>query len=315
MPDQLNIAIIGCGGISASHFSAYLRTPDVEIKAVCDLNQKQAQARRDEFCPEAELYSDFDALLSRDDIHGVSICTPTSSHAPIAISAMNAGKHVLCEKPMAASLEEAERMADAARMSGRVLLIDHRYLYDPLVKTLCLHLKNIGEIFWVRTRSAHFSLGMAEHIGKTGALIDIGYHPLYTAMFFNGPVTKVNAWRRCFLRPEMRDDNGLMVLEHERGMSIVEASFSTHGPFGSNRPIELYGSEGVLLANWIPEPKVFLTRGNEMKEVDVLDALPWNIAMIGHFCDCIRGKDEPLSGPNMGLEVMKVLEDVERAAV
>ncbi|MDP6505989.1 MAG: Gfo/Idh/MocA family oxidoreductase, partial [Planctomycetota bacterium] len=206
MTDKLNIAIIGCGGISASHFSAYLRTANVEIRAVCDLNQEQAQARRNEFCPEAELHSDLEELLAREDIHGVSICTPTSSHAPIAVAAMNAGKHVLCEKPMAGSLDEAEQMAQAAQSNERVLLIDHRYLYDPLVKTLCRHLESIGEIFWLRTRSAHFGMGMAEHIGKTGALIDIGYHPLYTAMFFNGPVTKVNAWRRCFLRPEMRDD-------------------------------------------------------------------------------------------------------------
>jgi predicted dehydrogenase len=253
-------------------------------------------------------------MLARDDIHGVSICTPTSSHAPIAIAAMNAGKHVLCEKPMATSLAEAELMAEASKSNERVLLIDHRYLYDPLVKTLCHYQESIGEIFWARTRSAHFGMGMADHIGKTGALIDIGYHPLYTVMFFNGPVTKANAWRRCFLRPDMKDDNGLMVLEHEHGMSIVEGSFSSHGPFGSTRPIELFGSKGVLLANWIPRPTVTLTIGDEMKEVEIVDGPPWNVAMTRHFCECIRGDAQPLSGPDAGLEVMKVLEEVERSA-
>ncbi len=310
MNKKINIGIIGCGGISAVHFRGYQPLPDTEIVAVCDLDENLTHAKREEYCPDAEVYTDVESMLRRDDIEGVNVCTQTVAHAPLSIAAMDAGKHVLCEKPMAANLAEAEAMEATSERTGKALLIDHSLLYSPLVATLMHHLPSIGEVFWVRTRNAHYG-DVAEHIAKTGALLDIGYHPLYTAIHFNGPVQKVNGWRRCFLRPEMRDDNGLFVLEHENGISIVEASFSAHGKLGSTRPIEIFGSKGVLLANRVPEEKVTLTIGSEMDEVDILDGLPWNVALMQHFCECIRGEATPLSGSDAGLAVMKVFDAIE----
>jgi UDP-N-acetylglucosamine 3-dehydrogenase len=312
MQKKINIGIIGCGGISAVHFKGYQPLTDAEIVAVCDLDQMLAHAKRDEYCPDAEVYSDVDSLLARDDIDGVNVCTQTVAHAPLSIAAMEAGKHVLCEKPMAATLAEAEAMKATSERTGKALLLDHSILYSPLTATLMHHLPSIGEIFWVKTRNAHYG-NVPEHIAKSGALFDIGYHPLYTAIHFNGPVVKVNGWRRCFLRTEMRDDNGLFVLEHESGISIVEASFSSHGKYGSTRPIEIFGSEGVLLSNRVPTEKITLTIGSEMNEVEILDGDPWNIALMKHFCDCIRGEAEPLSGPDAGLAVMKVFDAIEES--
>lgn len=311
MSKPINIGIIGCGGISGAHFGGYKQAENVRILAVCDVDRARAEARSKEFAPEARIYSDPKALLASEDIDGVSVCTPTQWHAELSIAALDAGKHVLCEKPMASNLAEARRMIEAADKAGKTLLIDHRYLYDPIISAIRSHLQAIGEVFWCRTRSAHFG-NVADHIAKTGALIDIGYHPLYTALYFLGPARKVTAWRRSFVRREMRDDNGLMVVEHERGLSIVEGSFSSHGPFGSTRPIELYGSKGVLLGNWIPKPLLTLTVGNEMNPVEVVPGDPWHVGLVKHFCACVRGEARPLSDGRAGLQVMQVIEAIEK---
>ena len=311
MSSKTGIGVIGCGGISGAHLGGYAKAENVEVVALCDVDRSRAEARAGEFAPDAAVCDDPKELLAREEVQGVSICTPTQWHAELAIAALEAGKHVLCEKPMANSLDEARSMVEAAEKAKRTLLIDHRYLYDPLVTTIRSHLRAIGKVFWCRTRSAHFGK-VADHIAQTGALIDIGYHPLYTAIFFQGKVKQVNAWRRTFVRQEMRDDNGLFVLEHENGLSLVEASFSAHGPLGSDRPIELYGSEGVILANWVPGPTVTLTVGDEMKPVEVLAGDSWSVGLVKHFLACIRGEAEPLSDGKAGLEVMEVIEAVER---
>lgn len=139
---MINVAIIGAGAISPAHIKGYLEFPDkCRIVAISDIYQEKADKLVNEYNLEAVTVKDYKELLNRGDIDLVSVCTPPYTHAQIAIDFLNAGKHVLVEKPMASSLEECDAMNAAAQRSGKILSVvaQNRFL-NPMMK-----LKNILE--------------------------------------------------------------------------------------------------------------------------------------------------------------------------
>ena len=118
---MIRIAIVGLGGISPAHIKSYLAFPKrCRIVALCDIVPEKAQKRAEEYHLSCDIVDDHHQLLSRTDIDLVDICTPPYVHAEIAINCLRAGKNVVCEKPMAASLEECDRVIAAAKESGRL---------------------------------------------------------------------------------------------------------------------------------------------------------------------------------------------------
>ncbi|CAG7643412.1 Gfo/Idh/MocA family protein [Paenibacillus allorhizosphaerae] len=132
---MLKVAIIGSGAISSAHIDAYLKFPDrCRIVAISDIYADKAQARIDRYQLSAAVVQDYKELLSMD-IDLVSVCTPPYTHAPIAIDFLNAGKHVIVEKPMASSLQECDEMNDAARKNGKILSVIAQNRYKaPMMK-------------------------------------------------------------------------------------------------------------------------------------------------------------------------------------
>ena len=120
---MLNIGIIGCGKIAqVRHLPEYEQNPGARIAGLYDLNQERAQTLAAQYG--AKVYPSYEALLADPAIDAVSVCSANVSHAEITVAALEAGKHVLCEKPMATTLEDCERMVAAARKSGKYLMID-----------------------------------------------------------------------------------------------------------------------------------------------------------------------------------------------
>ena len=109
MGNRLKIGIIGAGGISCSHIEAYRKHPDVELYAFCDINADRLRYMGERYGV-TRLYTDMNALLALPELDAVSVCTWNNGHAPCTIAALNAGKHVLCEKPMCITVEDAEAM-------------------------------------------------------------------------------------------------------------------------------------------------------------------------------------------------------------
>lgn len=304
----MNVGIIGCGGISQAHIAGWQKVEGAHITVLCDPLVASAREKKEKYSlDEARIVPNVADALN-EDVDAVSVCTPTVLHAEISIKALRAGKHVLCEKPMAMNAAEARLMAEAAQESGKILLIDHRYMYDPLIQTIMQNLDKLGKVFWFRMRSAH-ALPLSTGICKTGCLLDMGYHPLYTALEFMGPARRVSAFKKQLVRFECSDDNGLVVLEHDFGISILESSFSTPGPMGCNRPVEVYGSAGVIIANWFPRPYAHLFINDEKTDL-LLQGPSWNVGLVQHFVACIRGEAKPLSGPDKGLAVMELQDRV-----
>lgn len=139
---MLRIAVVGTGGISQSHIAGYLEFPEkCTIVALVDIYPEKAQEKKERFnLKDAEVFDDHLKILDRDDIDLIDICTPPYVHAEIAINGLNAGKNVLIEKPMAASVEECDKILEAAKRSGKLLSVvaqnRYRTAYMNLKKTL-----------------------------------------------------------------------------------------------------------------------------------------------------------------------------------
>ncbi|MFB5761232.1 Gfo/Idh/MocA family protein [Paenibacillus medicaginis] len=132
---MLKVAIIGAGAISKAHIEGYLRFKErCEIAALCDLYPDKAEAQKRQYALNAKVVSDYKELLD-EGIDLVSICLPPYMHAPIAVDFLNAGSHVLVEKPMASSLEECDLMIEAAQKSGKVLsVVAQNRFTNPIMK-------------------------------------------------------------------------------------------------------------------------------------------------------------------------------------
>ena len=129
MDTRLRIGFIGCGSVATDkHFPGMATVDDVELAAFCDINIERANtADRNYGSPDARVYVDYHDLLADPTIDAVHVLTPMSTHCRIAVDAMEAGKHVLCEKPMAATAAEAREMLEVSRRTGRILRLSYQY--------------------------------------------------------------------------------------------------------------------------------------------------------------------------------------------
>ncbi len=185
---KIKVGIIGCGFIgNGKHLPSLLRIEGVEPVAFCDLIPERAQASAKKFGgPEALVCTDYRDVLKRADIDVIHVCTPNSTHAEISIAAMQAGKHVMCEKPMAKTAAEAKAMLDASRATGKLLTIGYqnRFREDSLfLKSLCeageLGDIYLGKAFATRRRGVPtWGVFMDKEKQGGGPLIDLGTHAL-----------------------------------------------------------------------------------------------------------------------------------------
>ena len=121
---MLKTAIIGAGGIARTHIETYQKFPGrCKLIALADSYPEKAEKKRDELNLDVEVYSDYKKILDDPEIDLVSVCTPPYTHAEISVNCLNAGKHVICEKPMASSLAECDAMLEASQSSGKILAI------------------------------------------------------------------------------------------------------------------------------------------------------------------------------------------------
>lgn len=187
--NKLQVAVIGCGGIAnQKHFPALISQADkCEIVAFCDIQAERAEKAAEKYGAEgAKVYTDHKELLKDSEIDVVHVCTPNVAHCPITVDAFEAGKHVLCEKPMAATTEDAQKMMDAWRKSGKKFTIGYqnRFRTDAQALKRACDEGKLGEIYFAKAhavrRRAVPTWGVFPDKAKQGGgpLIDIGTHAL-----------------------------------------------------------------------------------------------------------------------------------------
>ncbi len=186
---KLQVAIVGCGGIANQKHLPSLSTQKdkCEIVAFCDIDITRAEKAAKEYgTASAKVYEDYKELLKDNEIDIVHVCTPNVSHCPITVDSFEAGKHVLCEKPMAATTEDAELMMDAWKKSGKKFTIGYqnRFRKDTLTLNRACREGELGDIYFAKAhairRRAVPTWGVFPDKSKQGGgpLIDIGTHAL-----------------------------------------------------------------------------------------------------------------------------------------
>jgi predicted dehydrogenase len=189
MSEKLKFGIIGCGAIANIKHMPALKSfsGKLEMTAFCDIELERAEKAKNEFGgPETKIYENYQELLKNKSIDVVHVCTPNSSHSEITVAALRAGKHVLCEKPMAINGEEAKKMLDAAKETGKLLTIGYQNRYREDVQFLhdACEAGRLGEIYFAKAHAVRrravptWGVFLDKEKQGGGPLIDIGTHAL-----------------------------------------------------------------------------------------------------------------------------------------
>ncbi|MFD0673459.1 Gfo/Idh/MocA family protein [Cohnella sp. GCM10027633] len=191
---KVNVGMIGCGGIAmGKHLPSLAKIPEAQVVAFFDISWDRAQEAKNKFgTPEARIYNDVYELLRDPDVHVVHVCTPNDTHAELSIAAMEHGKHVLCEKPMAKTAVDAQRMLEVSERTGKKLSIayQNRFRADSRWLHEACEAGDLGEIYMAKAhavrRRAVPTWGVFLDLEKQGGgpLIDIGTHALDLALWF-----------------------------------------------------------------------------------------------------------------------------------
>ncbi len=335
---KLRIGIVGCGGIfRGAHRPAYLKMDNVEIVALCDIIPERAERFVDEF-PSAEVYTDFNEMLKREDIDAVDICTPNYLHPVVACAAMNAGKHVFSEKPDSPNVEGVLAMQETAKKTGKTLMVMRNNRYVPASSFARKYVQDgeAGEIYaahcgWRRRRGIPGKGGWFTTKEKSGGgpLIDLGVHMIDLALWLMGnpkPVSVTGCTYSKFAGNNLSDSansnfgdktaDGVYNVE-DLAMGFVRldngACLTIEFSWASNvekehRFVELYGTKAGM--KWDDEKlSLFEERGGTL-----VDCVPkFTAPSLGHemnlrhFVDVVLNGAEPMFVPEQGVDMVKLL--------
>lgn len=328
---MINVGIIGCGKIAQiRHVPEYLANNDAEIAAWYDLNFERAKELADRFGGEA--YESVEALLAVPRIDAVSICSANATHASLTIQALKEGKHVLCEKPMATTLEDCERMVREARTAGKKLMIDQN---QRLLKT---HQKArelirqgvIGKVLTFRTSFGHggpetWSIDPGKNTwffdrkqSAMGALADLGVHKTDLIQYIlDTRVVETTARIETLHKKDASgnligvDDNAICIYRMDNGtIGTMTASWTYYGE--EDNSTVLYGEKGIMHIFDDQEYSIRII----LKSGDVinyqLDRIQTNdkqtsTGIIDAFIDCIESDTDPVISGESVLNAMKAV--------
>jgi len=268
MNEQVKVGIIGVGQIGKRHVERYAELSGVKILAVADVNEVEA-ARVAQANAIPHAFADFRDLLALDEIHAVDVCLHNNLHAPVSIAAMEAGKHVFCEKPIAGSYVDALNMVEAARRLDRQLGVQIRDLFSMPVKAAKRLIDEgyLGKIYYARSvglrrRGRPFVDGygaynfVRKEVAGGGAILDMGVYHIATVLYLMGTtdVRTVSGvtYQELDMYPDRREisgynveEMGLGLVRLDKDMTLdIEESWAIHYEEGESSKI--LGSKGGL---------------------------------------------------------------------
>ena len=318
----LRAGIIGAGAIAhACHLPGYAAAPEMALAAAADPSPARRRELRQAY-PELKTYASHEDMLAKEDLDVVSVCSPNALHAAQTIDALQAGCHVLCEKPMATSLRDADRMIAAAKRARRTLMVGftHRLYRGPRRCREILARGELGKPFMIRVRFAHEGPypGWARskwfyepELAGGGALLDMGIHAIDLCLWLMGPVAAVRAVTKTLFKRIAVDDNAVAVLEFANGaLGYVEVGWTSKPGFAG---FEIYGTEGSLICNYLAGLQMISGKASAGTDSHAdwrtLDKSPatggWSIE-IAHWADVLCGREELAMGGRAGRDALAV---------
>lgn len=335
---KIGVGIIGCGGIArGAHIPNYTKLSGVRIVACCDVVASAAKSCAREF-KIPRIYTDYEKMLELKEINAVSVCTPNFMHMGPTIAALKAGKHVLCEKPLAMNANEGRAMVDAARKAGRKLVVGFQNRLSSSAQCLKKFSTkgHFGEIYFARAHALRRreipSWGLFTQKDKQGGgpLIDIGVHILDLTLYlmgfpeptaaFGATYTKfgnrsdiMNLWGKWDPSKYTVEDLGVGLIRFKNGETVsLEASFASNierSVFNTNllgteggcqlEPLRVYREEEGILTDSTP---VFLP------EVDCHEQ------EVRLFIESVATDSEPFSTGEEALVTTECLDAIYKSA-
>lgn len=318
----LRLAFTGTGYISKIHARAALNQPDVALAAVVNHRPESRQAFAAEFGIPRQ-YGTIAELLADGGVDAISINTPNYLHAPEAIAALEAGVHVMVEKPMAMNAEEAADMLAASERSGAVLMVAHCWRFDAEVRWLSDQLDRIGPIIRTKGYGVHSNWGPggwfveARYAGG-GALADMGIHALDTARFLLGDPLPVSVYATIgtYYGDYDVDDTGVLLVKWDNGVtSYIESGWWQPHSDAPEAGTQLYGRAGyaslfptgLVVPNPVEEKLEIVESGFAHPRPDHCPQSMYDTQM-AYFLACIRDGATPVPGGREGLINMQVVD-------
>ncbi len=324
---ELTVGVIGCGYWGPNLIRNFSSVKGWRVKYICDLNSNRLAQIHEQF-PWTQPVTDATVLFDDKELDAVAIATPVSSHCSLALAALEAGKHVLVEKPLAASRADAEQIVLAAERAGRILLVDHTFIYTPAVQKIkqLVEAGELGDLLYFD--SVRINLGLFQH--DINVIWDLAPHDfsIMDYLFADKPVAAAA--------------HGMCHFGNQEDMAYVTAFFERNiiAHFHVNwlspvkiRLILIGGSRKMVLYDDMENSekvKVY-DRG-----VDVVDSLGGIYSLlvqyrmgdmyspkldtkealrseVEHFRDCILSERQPITDGHMGLRVVELLEAAQHS--
>ncbi|WEG11842.1 Gfo/Idh/MocA family oxidoreductase [Pullulanibacillus sp. KACC 23026] len=335
---KLRVGVIGCGSIARHrHLPEYDLNDQAVIVAVCDIVPERAEEMAEKYG--AEAYTDYKEVLKRDDVDAISVCLPNYLHAPVTIDALNAGKHVLCEKPMATSREEANAMIQAAKETNKILMIGHnqRFVDSHQKAKELLDSGELGKVYSFRTTFGHpgpegwsidgrDSWFFDKERAFIGALGDLGVHKSDLIRYLLGEVSEVASFVETSAKEGADvDDNAVVILKMENG-AIGNLAASWAYVAGDNNATVIFAENAVVRLEDDPDYSFIIQYKDGTVDKQALGQIQTNDEggqstshVIDHFVDSVMNNKQPLITGEEGAKsldvILAALESNEKGTV
>ena len=331
---MIKFGIIGTGRISDWVLKGAAQDPRIKVTAVCSRTIEAAESfiKRNPLAAEAKIYTSVEQMAAAPDVEAIYIGTPNETHRPLAIACLNAGKHVLCEKPLAINAQEGREMIEVAKKSGKLLM-------EAMVSTLNPNFRNIAErineIAPVRQYSSSFCqysskyealkqgvVGTAFKPGTAGALRDVGVYTLYPLVSLFGRPTAISGNLQMFSTAEgVTDVHGSATLNYDS----MDAMLTWSKVCDSFQPTEIAGEMGNLIldeihiarkAEIVPHASPTSGQGPKPGRTVISEGLPFNeyYYEFKEFADLVEQglTESPSNSFETSLIVLEIIDELIR---
>lgn len=331
MNSKINIGIIGCGHWGPNFVRNFSQIPNAFVRGVCDLDKRKLKHIK-QLYPLVKVFTDYKRILDDRVIDAVVISTPAITHYKLTKEALDKGKHVLVEKPIALVVNEAEELIELSKNTGRVLMIGHTFLYNQAVNKIkdVIRKKELGRIYYLHSKRTN--LGPLRK--DVSAMWDLASHDIsiFHYLLETNPV-EVIARGQDYLQ-KGKEDVSFITLTYPKGV-IANIHVSWLDP-RKVREITIVGSKKMLVfddLNFFEPIRIYdkrVTKRRCKQDYDTFEQFqmliregqvitprikveePLKVECI-HFLECVMDGKAPITGGRNGLDILKVLTTVQKS--
>jgi predicted dehydrogenase len=319
----VRIGLIGAGGIAGAHVAGYLRNPGVvEFAAVADPVRENAERRA--AGTDAAIFASYPEMLAAAELDAVDICLPHHLHRDAIVAAAEAGKHVLCEKPLCLTAAEAADIRAAVRANGVTVMCAHNQLFLPAVAAARATIDSgvLGRVYEVRTTDSFYNDFSPESMGWRataatsggGELIDTGYHPTYLLLHLAGgaPIEVTAMLSRHRLDFMEGEDSAQVLVRFDNGVVGSLTTSWAYQPAPGTERFSVVGEKGSLTSDGTS--LTVRVRGERRTETFDFEPVHEFAAEVGHFAECLRTGNRPIHTEDEGIQVLGIILAAYRSA-